>query len=224
MRKELKFKTLLLAVAILLPIILAAQVKDTISTSAKIDSIYNLQKKMYSESKNTPLSNKNYGVEINLFRLLLLDEASTFSGSYSLFNVNRNAEISFPFYFQNPKKSVDLTEFTLDCHFRYFLGNTQNGFYLSGFVRYAFLQGTLGDNGLFNNSSSGIKDNEHKLGIGFGIGYRKFSYKGLYWGTSLSFGRYIIGENNIFYGSFLTIDDDSKYIFDFELLKFGWAF
>ena len=58
MRKEIKLKTLLLAVANLLPMLLIAQVKDTISTSAKIDSIYYLQKKMYSESKNTPLSNK----------------------------------------------------------------------------------------------------------------------------------------------------------------------
>jgi hypothetical protein len=223
MKKEKKSKTLLIAVAALLPMLLTAQVKDTLSTSAKIDSIFNLQKKMYSESKNEPLHNKKYGVEINLFRLLLLDEAQTFSGSISLFNVNRNAEIAFPFYFQKPKKSVDLTEFTFDCHFRYFLGNTQNGFYISGFARYAFLHGTLGSNNPFSQSSN-IAAEENKFGIGFGIGYRKFSYKGLYWGTSLSFGKYFIGENNKFYGDFLTIDDDNKYIFDWELLKFGWAF
>jgi len=61
------------------------------------------------------------------------------------------------------------------------------------------------------------------LVLGVGIGYRIFSYKGLYWGTSVSFGRYIVGENNKFHGSFLDINDDAKYIIDFELLKFGFA-
>jgi hypothetical protein len=224
MRKEIKIKTLLLAVAAFLPLLLTAQVKDTLSTAAKIDSIYYLQKKMYSESKNTPLMNKKYGVELNLIRLLLTEDATTLSGSFSLFNVNRNAEISFPFYYQNPKKSIDLTEFTLDCHFRYFLGNTQNGFYLSAFTRYAILHGTLGEDYIINTQSGDKKDTEHKLGIGFGIGYRIFSYSGLYWGTSLSIGRYFVGKNNKFSGSIFTFEDDDEYIFDMELLKFGWAF
>jgi hypothetical protein len=224
MKNSMNLKAILLLIVMFCPVLLMAQNKDSLSTSAKIDSIYNMQKKMYSESKNEPLSNKKYGVEINLFRLLSLGKATTFSGSFSLFDVNRKSEISFPVYYQNPQSSDDLTEFTLDCHYRYFLGNTQNGFYLSGFARYAFLHGTLGDDYMFSPETPGIKGSESKLGIGFGLGYRIFSYKGLYWGVSASFGRYIIGKSNRFSGSFLSVDDDSEFIFDVELLKFGWAF
>lgn len=210
-------------ILMLLPVITFAQQKDSITTSAKIDSIYQLQKKMYAETKTNPLSDKKFGIEVNLLRLLFVDKATTFSGSFSLFNVNRNAEIAFPFYYQNPKESDDLESFTLDCHFRYFLNDKQNGFYLSAFSRYAHLEGYLGDNDLFNQSSNVISS-ENKLGLGIGIGYRIFSKHGLYWGTSLSVGRYIVGENNKFTGDFLSIDDDSELILDFEFLKFGWAF
>lgn len=198
---------------------------DTLSTSSKIDSIYVLQKKMYGESKNQPLRDKNYGIEFNFFRLLMIDEAVSFSGGFSLFGKNRHAEIAFPFLYSNPEDADDLEEFTLDCHYRYFLGNTQNGFYLSAFTRYAYLNGYLGGNDLFfDNINSKFRHTEHKIGIGIGLGYRIFSYRGLYWGTSLSFGRYIIGENDKFFGDWLTIDDDEKYIIDFEFLKFGFAF
>jgi hypothetical protein len=61
-------------------------------------------------------------------------------------------------------------------------------------------------------------------GAGVGIGYRKFSYRGLYWGASLSLGRYFIGKNDRFYGSWLSYDDDNEIIIDVEFLKFGWAF
>lgn len=218
-----KFKGTLVVAAAFIPMLLNAQVKDTISTSAKIDSIYNFQKKMYSESKNSPLAGKTVGVELNLFRVLLVDEMPTASGSVTLFNVDRHAEISFPFYFQGQKKSTDLIEFTLDCHYRYFLGNTQNGFYLSGFARYAYLKGRLGEDYLFGAPAGSISD-ENKVGVGVGLGYRKFSYRGLYWGASFSFGRYVVGENNKFASSFFSLDDDSEYILDVELLKFGWAF
>lgn len=224
MRPIIRIKTLLLAVTISLPIIVSAQVKDTLSTSAKIDSIYSLEKKIYREVKNEPLADKKFGVEFNFVRLLLMNEAFSLSGSFSVFNVNRHAELAFPVYYQHPKNSADLTEFTLDCHYRYFLGRYQNGFYLSAFTRYAYLNGTLGDNELFESPSPGIKDTEHKLGIGVGLGYRIFSYKGLYWGTSLSFGRYIIGQSKKFAGDFLSLDDDEEYILDVELLKFGFAF
>jgi hypothetical protein len=200
--------------------------QDSLSVSSKIDSIFILQKKMYSEIKNKPLTNKNLGIEFNFARLLLIEKAVSLSGGFSLFGVNRHAEIVFPIFYSSPEDPMDLKELTIDCHYRYFLGNTQNGFYLSGFVRYAHLNGYLGDNDafLFNDEPGDVKSSENKVGIGVGVGYRKFSYKGLYWGTSLSFGRYVTGENDKFYGKFLSLDDDNKIIIDFEFLKFGWAF
>jgi len=201
--------------------------QDTLSVSAKIDSIYRLQQKMYKQTKNEPLWNKTFGIEFNFVRLLWMEKSVNLSGGFSLFSVTRQAEIAFPIYYSNPDDPKDLTELTIDGHFRYFLGNTQNGFYLSCFTRYAHLQGYAGENDEFlwdGDSQDGIKMIEDKLGIGVGIGYRKFSYKGIYWGFSLSFGRFIIGENNQFYGKFLSLDDDEKYIFDCEFFKFGWAF
>ncbi|MDD2796985.1 MAG: hypothetical protein PHV20_00175 [Bacteroidales bacterium] len=229
MKKRDVLSIAILIAAMAFPAISNAQ--EQISTTSKIDSIYSLQKKMYVESKTGPLADKKYGIEVNLFRLLMIDEVRSFSGSFSLFNVDRKAEIAFPIYYQNPKSETDLTEFTADCHYRYFLGKTQNGFYLSAFARFAHLNGTLGDNnyilydGFGNPITTNLKkDTENKIGIGFGLGYRIFSYRGLYWGTSMSIGRYIIGKNDRFMGSFLTLDDDSPLIYDVELLKFGWAF
>ncbi len=202
------------------------KIQDSLSVSSKIDSVYILQKKMYKEIRNEPLSNKRYGVEFNIFRLLMIEESVSLSGGFSLFGVNRQAEIAFPIFYSSPEDPKDLKELTIDCHFRYFLGNTQNGFYLSGFTRYAYLRGYLGDDGLhfFDDETVDTRSCENKIGIGVGVGYRKFSYKGLYWGVSLNFGRYIIGKNDKFYGSFLSNDDDSKTIMDFEFLKFGFAF
>lgn len=215
---------LLLLLFVSLSISAHAQVDDE-STSAKVDSIYALQQKMYDENKNNPLFGKNYGIEVNPVRLLFITDSFTFSGGFSLFDVDRGAEIAFPVFLQIPDDSDYLSEFTLDAHYRYFMGNTQNGFYLSTFARYAYLEGVLGDVVFFDEEiTSNERGSEHKLGIGFGLGWRKFSYRGLYWGTSFSVGRYLIGENEKFASNLLDIDNDNEIIVNFEFLKFGWAF
>ncbi|MFH1008004.1 MAG: hypothetical protein V1800_10975 [Candidatus Latescibacterota bacterium] len=222
------YQKLLVVIVCLWPFFSWAQDKkqDSLSVSSKIDSVYMLQKQMYKESKDAPLTNKDMGIELNFVRLLWMERAVNLSGGFSLFGVTREAEIAFPIYYSSPEDPKDLKELTIDCHYRNFLGNTQNGFYLSGFVRYAHLKGYLGNDDLYLSDDELIdaKSSENKIGIGVGMGYRKFSYKGLYWGTSLSLGRYFIGRNDQFYGSFLSYDDDSKIIVDFEFLKFGWAF
>lgn len=222
----MKKVTLSLAItAIMIPLALFAQNQAPVSTNDKIDSIYSLQKKMYVESKTGPLANKNYGVELNIARLLMAGDLPSFSGTFSLFNVNRQAEIAFPVYIQSASKATNFSEFSLDCHYRYFLGKTQNGFYLSGFARYAYLHGPLKSTfDLFGAPSITPTSSENKLGIGVGIGYRIFSYKGLYWGSSLSFGRYIVGKSEKFNSDSFGALDDLPYIIDVELLKFGWAF
>ena len=54
----------------------------------------------------------------------------------------------------------------------------------------------------------------NKGGISFGVGTRMFSEKGWYWGTSLYLGKYYFGEK----------DRGDSGFFQFELLKFGFAF
>lgn len=218
----------IVVIACLCSIFASAQEKprDGRDDSSKIDSILTLQKKMYGESRNAPLTDKNFGIELNIFRLLLIDKAVSLSGTFSMFGINRHAEIAFPVYYSNPDDPMDLSALTVDCHYRYFLGNTQNGMYLSGFARFAHLDGYPGDNSLYHSEGTAAEGriSENKIGAGVGIGYRKFSYKGLYWGASLNLGRYFIGKNDRFYGNFLSYDDDNEIIIDVEFLKFGWAF
>jgi hypothetical protein len=231
--KQVSLSLILLALALCQGPALSAQEsgQDTLSTKAKIDSIYHLQKRIYREIKNEPLADKSWGMEFNFFRTLIIDEDVTLSGGFSFFNLDRNAELAFPVYYARPGDAHNLREWTIDCHYRYFLGNTQNGFYLSGFTRFAHLAGYEGENEVsFSDSpaATSSRTTQNKVGIGVGLGYRKFSYKGLYWGCSFNFGRYLGGRNEVFYSDWDNIasfnNDDSKYIIDFELLKFGWAF
>jgi hypothetical protein len=227
MRISYLSKILFVSIVCLCPFFSKAQYyrRHILWRPAKIDTIYNIQKKIYRKSNIEPLTGKKYGIELNLFRILQIDKAIALSGTFSLFNLNKRVEIAFPVYYAKPEDKYDLSVFTIDCHYRYFFGNTLNGFYASGFVRYANLNGYTGNNGLFDaRNSIGTSTSENKIGIGFGVGFRKFSYRGLYWGASISIGRYYIGENGIFYGNFLSWDDDAKYILDIECLKIGWAF
>ncbi|MCK4359930.1 MAG: hypothetical protein KAW92_14555 [Candidatus Cloacimonetes bacterium] len=214
---------------------------DEMTTDEKIDSIYVTSKKILETVKSEPLADKKYGIEINIFRLLFFGSDTnllnhTLSGGFSLFGVDRNAEIAFPIFYSNPENKWGfdyydeinyLRQFTLDCHYRRFLGHFQKGFYISGFIRYANIRGYeyyYWDYWDDDDSINSKMSSENKLGIGIGIGYRIFSYKGFYWGTSLNLGRYFIGENDKYIGQFLWYDNDNEVIFNFELLKFGWAF
>jgi hypothetical protein len=238
----MRMNTLVLAALALIPLLpVAAKAEDApkASDSEKIDSLLVMQKQVVRTIKNDPLEGKTFGVEANIARLLLAGNVLSFSGGFSLFGVDRNAEIAFPFYYgrsetedfdnENTLSNIDFTEITQDIHYRYFLGNTQNGFYLSAFARGAYLDGVLGEWAFDNigdttGAAKDSRDTETKLGLGVGLGYRFFSYKGLYWGTSLNIGRYVLGESDRFRGAFLSLDADEEVIIDVELLKFGWAF
>ena len=152
----MRMNTVVLAALALIPLLpFAAKAEDApkVSDSEKIDSILVMQKQVVRTIKNDPLTGKNFGVELNIARLLLAKEVMSVSGGFSLFNVDRDAEIAFPFYYGKSEANdfeagfgdIDFTEITQDIHYRYFLGNTQNGFYLSGFARGAYLDGVLGD-------------------------------------------------------------------------------
>ncbi len=214
---------------------LHAEENTNLKTEEKIDSIYVLQKKIYQDVKDQPLQNKKYGIEFNLFRLLFFGSDTdllnhTLSGTFSLFYPKKKVEIAFPFFYSDPTVKWDdeyiednsIRQITLDCHYRKFLGNSLNKFYISGFVRYANLNGYEGSYWFKGKDDDPVKSTENKIGVGIGVGYRIFSYSGFYWGTSISLGRYIIGENGKF--SNTIWDNDNDMIFNFECFKFGWAF
>lgn len=215
------------------PLFVAAQ--DS-TTNAKLDTVIRYQKEMarqqgriYNEvvSYKEPLANKNFGVEFNPAYLLLSSAESytVLSGGVSFFGIERHAEVACPFFFQSgtAKMTHQLTLYNQDLIYRRFLGQHQDGFYISGGMRYTHIRGDetgftfLG----IGISSTGNIITTNKLGAMFGIGYRYFSISGFYWGTSLVFGAYFTADERGIEGVTL---DDSKMILDIELLKFGYAF
>jgi hypothetical protein len=220
-----------MALFVLLPLITEAQ--DTTSNS-KIDTILSnskkildLQQKTYNEVAQEPLANKHFGIELNPASLLVAS-ANNFlllSGGFSLFAVDRHAEIAFPFFYQSgagKKENYHLTLLTLDAAYRRFLGRHQDGFYLSVGTRYTYIRGEEGSTFfLFTSDTPGPTITTSKMGLYFGIGYRYFSESGLYWGFSISYGRYFSDDERDIKGATL---DDSKILFDIELLKFGISF
>lgn len=199
----------------------------------KVDTVIEKQDRIYSKLENDPLQGRKYGVELNLFRLLTIrDDYQSISGTVSYFSKAQKAEIAVPFFYSSDQPSDNysgsrgrFTLFTLDVHYRYFLGDKVDGFYISGFGRFARLHGQTGDdlNWYYDSSQTRPYATENKIGVGVGIGYRIFSKNGIYWGTSLSAGRYIVGKNDKFYHGEIA-DEDSRTIIDFEFLKYGYAF
>ena len=154
-----------------------------------------------------------------------MSDFASFSGTVSLFARDRHAEIAFPLFWGQGNSDHRIAEFDVDCHYRYFLGNNQKGFYLSGFLRYAYLHGYTED-----PAYKYIGHSANRAGIGAGLGYRIFSQKGFYWGAGLIIGRYMdagyrfdIAASSL--SSLLGSLTSSSYgILEFEILKFGWAF
>jgi len=230
-------KMLIVILVILFFSALHSEDDTNLKTEEKIDSIYVLQKKIYHTVKDQPLQDKKYGVEFNFLRLLFFGSDTDYlsrslSGTFSLFYPKKKVEIAFPFFYSNPKIEWDdyyygdnesVRQILIDCHYRKFLGNSLNKFYIAGFIRYANLNGYK-DSYYEDNDDELKKSTEHKIGLGISVGYRIFSYSGFYWGMSVNVGKYFIGENNIFRDQFLYSDNDSEVIFNIEFFKFGYAF
>ena len=204
--------------------------ETVLDTKGKVDDLV-------EQYNNRPLDGKKYGIEINPFRILFYDEYESLSGTFSLFKPEKNLEIAFPYMYYDSEinnydydsiHKSDVRGIRLDAHLRKFLRNTSNGFYISASTRLVNLdfKGTSHYYEEDEEIEKSINDNVTKLGIGFGFGRRIFSYSGFYWGSSLTVGKFIIGENDIVpdgFFNFGTNDDNSIYL-DFECLKFGYAF
>ncbi|KAB2877920.1 hypothetical protein F9K33_15115 [bacterium] len=209
--------------------------QENSSMENKVDSVLIYQKQLmdyqqriYGEVKYVdPLLNKRSGIEFNPAYLMLAsaNESVVISGTYSRFDVNRKAELAFPFYYSNAKPFglfEDHTRtklFTLDAVYRQFLGAHQNGFYFSVGTRYAHIKGENEEDydDFFSSYDPVIKTTD-KFGVLAGIGYRYFAQSGFYWGVSISAGRYLTGNMH------MAGSDGGKVILDIELLKFGVSF
>lgn len=219
--------------------------QDT-TTGAKVDTILINQRAMMEMQKKTleavqydePLENKTMGIELDPAYLLYSTAGDFFTvpATVSFFNVSRKAELAFPIFYQSGTRrenggagsggyDVPLTLFNLDATWRQFIGKHQNGLYFSGGLRYTYIKGITGngvDLGIISiGFGGGTPVTVSKVGMHFGLGYRVFAKSGFYWGVSLVFGRYFSNDTRDVREVAL---DDSKVIFDVELLKFGYAF
>lgn len=215
------------------PIFVAAQ--DS-TGNAKLDTVIQYQRQISREEAEIynevvrykePLADKKFGVELNPAYLLssLANSYFVLSGGFSLFDVDRHAEIACPIFFQSgtSKNEHQLTLWNQDIQYRRFLGQHQDGFYISGGLRFTHIRGESSDFYLWGIGSGTTSDivTTDKLGAMFGIGYRFFSTSGFYWGTSIVYGAYFSADERTVYG---VNFDDTKTILDFEILKFGYAF
>jgi len=191
--------------------------------SSKIDTVITYQKQLVHETHYKPLEGKRFGIEVNPAYLITYDKHHTFTGGFSLFDTDNQVEYAFPIGIYRQDK---LKETILSVSARKFLGRTTNGFYFSAMARMAHLSGEYGTESIFSDmGSTGNKGTQTKFGLGFGIGYRLFSYNGLYWGVSLTYGRYFGNTHNQFYeNDIIGPSADNEFFLDMELLKFGYAF
>jgi hypothetical protein len=171
------------------------------------------------------LEGKKYGIELGLPRLLTInDEWQSFSGSFSYFDHENQVEYAISWLYSNEKGSNyyiysdDIRVINVDLHYRKFI-REMGALYFSGFARVTNIDGKLSHESGYANVT--------KLGAGVGIGYRYFSTTSpFYWGAGIIFGRYLLGDNDMFVDTISGISfiDDSPWIVDVELLKFGYAF
>tara|TARA_B100001750_G_C15408003_1_gene546267 strand:+ start:541 stop:1143 length:603 start_codon:yes stop_codon:yes gene_type:complete len=193
---------------LLFSIIIADVSNDSLAVLIKDNKTQILKEVKYID----PLENKKLGIEINPLWTMFYDDGPSISGSISLFNLDKKAEIAIPFTYTTQKKYNNLipkdVSFILDIQYRYFLGKYRKGLYIMTGARVASFKEVD-----YENSNLWDRMSYNKQGISFGIGYRIFGQSGWYWGCSLYLGKYYFGsERNS--DSFLRI----------ELLKFGKTF
>ena len=180
---------------------------------------------LQAETNHLPLEGRKFGVELNLPRLLTYSASwKSASGTFSYFDHENRVEIAVPwllarhagrsekYYDRYDTKSVDI-------HYRKFLNDEMNGFYLSGFGRLIYLDGKL--------RNENARQRTLKAGIGIGLGFRLFpTNERFYWGAGLIVGRYLSNQNDIYTQDSVDffIYEDLPVIIDVELLKFGYAF
>lgn len=132
-----------------------SEIKETLErVEKKVDDIAHNTDATKVVIVDEPLQGKTQGFEINPIRFLMMDsEESTIAGTYSRFLVDKKVEIAFPFMWTSTEHDEfwardeaggkSASSFTLDMHYRKFLGHKMDGFYISGFARAVALSGVL---------------------------------------------------------------------------------
>ena len=159
---------------------------------------------IFKEVYIDPLVGKKFGIELSPLYSMFVDGG--LSGSFSNFSLSDVAEITFPFAYRTYLRNNDVGEKKvriysfLDAQYRFFLGKHRIGRWIGTGLRFC--------------SDEDNEGSYNKGGVSFGFGTRIFSEKGWYWGSSLYIGKYYFGKK----------DRGPSAFYNFELLKFGFAF
>ena len=173
---------------------------------------------------------QNYGFEFDPALAMVslgIDEGVFLAGGFSMFNISRKAEIAIPFQFATDKNGGNF--FEVGGQYRHFLGRHQKGFWIGAgltfrnmnYESYGYYYGDYAPG--YGSTREDERHSVQQVGINFGLGIRIFSAGGLYWGTSISVGRFF-GEDALGYPNFGFVFNEKNLLFDFEILKFGYAF
>ncbi|HIO97357.1 MAG TPA: hypothetical protein EYG71_05465 [Leucothrix sp.] len=195
---------------------------------------------IFSSHYAEPIQGRKYGVEFNIPRVLIYGKDwKSMSGTFSYFNHNNKTEIAFPWLIAKYGRGDEaLLTKSIDIHYRKFLDDELNGFYLSGFARLSNFDGQTYSSGTHtvdtefgtNQERNTEQLSKTRFGVGVGIGIRLFpKNKRMYWGTGLIIGRYLDDKeyNFVNEGSNSApgpFADHTSVIIDVELLKFGYSF
>jgi len=172
------------------------------------------------------LADKKYGIGIDPIRsVVYIGYELQLKGAISLFSIDRHAEIAFPVqYVSGEAENRPYKVFYAEAAYRRFFAEQQKGFYYSGGVRFAYIQGELLDNTAEPGSPeehTGTNFEQNKAGIYAGIGYRRFYKNGFYFGSNIIFGTYF-GPKAPFIQT--TEDMALNFILGGELFQIGYAF
>jgi hypothetical protein len=167
-----------------------------------------------------PLENKNYGIEINPIWLLASIPGLhlIIDGGFSLFNVDRKAEITFQIGYSSSKGSPSILSH-LDLIYRHFEGKYQGGFYISGGIRYMYIHAKRLEE---RRPDLLLKYYTNRnVGVMIGFGFRHFSHSGFYYGFGFELGTYFLNHDSMLEGAGFA---DIGMIVDIDILKIGFAF
>ncbi len=173
------------------------------------------------EAWDDPFQGRCHGIEVNFAGLLVGSrDGLMLSGTYSYFPKDSNLEIAFPFFYDlDSSDENDLRRYALDFASRYYLGKHRSGIYVQAGLRVVRMWGPSDAGWWDEPEREKLEVNKH--GVFTGVGYRKFSKKGLYWGCSISLGRYWGDLDTHLHDDGLLGDD---VLFDIEFFKLGFLF
>jgi hypothetical protein len=179
-----------------------------------------------SAKYSQPLADKKFGIGIDPIRTVVyIGYELQLKGAISLFSIDRHAEIAFPVqYLSGEAENRPYSVFYCEAAYRRFFSEQQKGFYYSGGIRFAYIQGEILDDTAEPGSPeahTGINFEQNKVGIYAGIGYRHFYKNGFYFGSNVILGTYF-GPKAPFIQT--TEDMALNFILGGELFQIGYAF